>query len=81
MTSIGSYEAKTHLPELLERVAKGERILITKRGQPVAMLVPARVGKPRDVREVIEEMKELSNGNRLGPDISIKDLIEEGRRF
>jgi hypothetical protein len=34
MTTIGSYEAKTHLPELLERVARGERIMITKRGKP-----------------------------------------------
>ncbi|MEO6807531.1 MAG: type II toxin-antitoxin system prevent-host-death family antitoxin, partial [Isosphaeraceae bacterium] len=31
-SSIGSYEAKTHLPQLLERVAKGERITIMKRG-------------------------------------------------
>ena len=39
-TSVGSYAAKTHLPELLDRVAKGERILITKRGKLVARLVP-----------------------------------------
>jgi antitoxin (DNA-binding transcriptional repressor) of toxin-antitoxin stability system len=38
MTAIGSYEAKTHLPELLERVEKGEKIVITRRGVPVALL-------------------------------------------
>jgi prevent-host-death family protein len=38
MTHVGSYEAKTHLPELLERVERGEKILITRRGQPVALL-------------------------------------------
>jgi len=81
MTSVGSYEAKTHLPELLERVARGERILITKRGQPVAMLVPAEAEEKPDVRAVIRKMKELRKGNVLGKDLSIRDLIEEGRRF
>ena len=45
-SSVGSFEAKTHLPALLERVARGERITITKRGKPVAKLVPA--GPPTD---------------------------------
>ena len=40
MRTVGSYEAKTHLPRLLDEVAKGERITITKHGHPVAMLVP-----------------------------------------
>ena len=40
MTTVGSYEAKTHLPQLLDRVARGEKILITRHGQAVAMLVP-----------------------------------------
>ncbi len=81
MTSVGSYEAKTHLPELLERVAKGERILITKHGQPVAMLVPPAVEERPDVREVIQKMKELRRCNVLGKNLSIRDLIEEGRRY
>lgn len=38
MTAVGSYEAKPHLSELLERVARGERILITKRGKGIVML-------------------------------------------
>ena len=40
MATVGTFEAKTHLTHLLERVAKGERIIITNRGKPVAMLVP-----------------------------------------
>ena len=40
MTTVGTVEAKTHLTRLLERVARGERIIITNRGRPVAMLVP-----------------------------------------
>ena len=43
MESIGSFEAKTHLPQLLERVAQGEEFTITKHGKPVrARCVPAR---------------------------------------
>ena len=80
MTSIGSFEAKTHLPELLKRVAKGERILITRRGEPVAMLVPPVRAPVRDVQEVIDEMKALRRGNTLGG-VSIRELIDEGRRF
>ncbi|MFP4085845.1 MAG: type II toxin-antitoxin system Phd/YefM family antitoxin, partial [Desulfobacteraceae bacterium] len=38
METVGAYEAKTHLPKLLERVMKGERITITKHGVPVAVL-------------------------------------------
>ena len=41
METVGAYEAKTHLPKLLERVMKGERITITKHGVPVAVLGPA----------------------------------------
>ena len=40
METVGSYEAKTHLPQLLERVAKGEAFTITKHGVPIARLVP-----------------------------------------
>ena len=40
MTPVGSFEAKTHLSSLLDRVAKGEKIAITRHGIPAAMLVP-----------------------------------------
>ena len=41
MTSVGSMDVKNRLPQLLERVSRGEKILITRNGKPVAMLVPA----------------------------------------
>lgn len=82
MESIGSFEAKTHLPRLLERVAQGEEFTITKHGKPVARLVPAIAIPPRpDVRQVIEELKAFSKQNTLGGEITIRDLIDEGRRF
>jgi prevent-host-death family protein len=78
--TVGSYEAKTHLSALLERVAKGETITITKHGVPVARLVPVGDEKPRrDVKQVIEELLEFRKGNRLDG-LSIRELIEEGRR-
>jgi prevent-host-death family protein len=82
MESVGSFEAKTHLPQLLERVAQGEEFTITKHGKPVARLVPVAASTPKpDVRQVIEELKAFSRGNTLGEGISVRDLIEDGRRF
>lgn len=82
MEHVGSFEAKTHLPQLLERVAKGEEFTITKHGKPVARLVPAATGKPKpDVRQVIAELQAFSKGNKLGKGLTIRQMIEEGRRF
>ncbi len=84
MISVGSFEAKTHLPALLERVAKGEKITITKRGKPVAMLVPpAAAAAPKDLKRLVKEMLAWreKEGPKLGPDLTIRQLIEEGRRY
>jgi prevent-host-death family protein len=81
MESVGSFEAKTHLPQLLERVAQGEEFIITRHGKPVARLVPVTPASPKpDVRQVIAEMKAFRKANTLGEGITIRDLIEEGRR-
>src|SRR3954453_12031190 len=80
---VGAYEAKTHLPQLLERVSRGERITITRHGVPVAVLVPAAgLAKP-DVKKAVEEMKRFrdEHGPTLGPGLTIREMIEEGRRF
>ncbi|HEY7915675.1 MAG TPA: type II toxin-antitoxin system Phd/YefM family antitoxin [Acidimicrobiales bacterium] len=45
--SVGVHEAKTHLSQLLDDVAAGEEVLITRRGQPAARLVALRPGTPR----------------------------------
>lgn len=80
MATVGSYEAKTHLPSLIARVAKGEQITITKHGVPVAKLVPVDASGKRDRAEVIEELRRIRKGKTLGG-ISIRELIEDGRRF
>ena len=79
MPRVGAYEAKTHLPKLLERVARGERITITKHGVPVAELVPADPTPRLGVAEAIAELKEFRREHTLG-DLSLEELIEAGRR-
>lgn len=80
MKTVGSYEAKTHLPRLLEEVASGERVLITKHGQPVAMLVPVSAGKTLGIKEAIAGLRSLRASTQTGPE-SLQDLVGEGRRF
>lgn len=79
MKSVGAYEAKTHLPRLLDEVAKGERITITKHGRPVAVLVPPGLSVVADPDAVMRWMREFRKGNRLNG-ITIRELIDEGRR-
>jgi len=77
-TEIGAYEAKTHLPALLERVARGERFTITKHGRPIARLVPVERTGPDRRREAIERLKVFREGLTL--DVPVKQLINQGRR-
>ena len=81
MTTVGTFEAKTHLTRLLGKVARGEKILITNRGQPVAMLVPLE-SESRDVAAVVAEMLAArdNRGPTLGEELSSKQLRDEGRR-
>ena len=79
VATVGSYEAKTHLPALLERVQAGERITITKHGVPVAVLVPAGKQVKKDIREVVAQLKVFGRGRKLPEGITVRDLITEGR--
>jgi prevent-host-death family protein len=80
MRTIGAYEAKTHLPRLLDEVERGEQITITKHGRPVAILVPPSRTGVADPESLLERMRELRKGNRLRG-ITIRELIEDGRRW
>lgn len=75
---IGVYQAKTHLPELLAKVALGEQITITRHSKAIARLVPVEPVRPRDVSGVIAEMRLLAKGRHA--DMPIKEMIAEGRR-
>jgi prevent-host-death family protein len=83
MKSVGSYEAKTHLPRLLSQVERGETITITKRGKPIAVLSPAQAMPEQDVSAVIARFRAYSqeharaHGSLTASEI--KAMIEEGR--
>lgn len=79
MASVGAYDAKTRLAELLDRVEKGEQITITRHGVPVAVLVPVEPPRSMTVSEAIADIKALRVGKRLDG-LSIRDLVNEGRR-
>ena len=76
---IGTFEAKTYLTRLLDRVASGEQITITRHGTPIARLVPVKPTSSRQIWETIAKLKQFSKGQTLGG-LKVKDLIEEGRR-
>jgi len=78
--TVGAYEAKTHLSELLEKVEAGEEITITKHGAPVAKLVPVKKGaSPQERIAAIQRIQKLASGLSLGG-LKVKDLLSEGRR-
>lgn len=84
MSEIGSYQAKTHLAELLERVDHGEHFTITRHGRAIAELSPAGKGQRRDLAELTARAAELRaavarHGAALQPN-EIRAAIDEGRR-
>jgi prevent-host-death family protein len=81
MATVGTFEAKTHLSELLERVARGERIVITNRGKPVAMLVPPEVAEQRDTARVGQEMLAYRDRVKRSLSGSARELAHEGHRY
>jgi prevent-host-death family protein len=79
MATVTAFDAKTRFGELLDRVAGGEEIVITRRGRAVARLVPAQPGFDRDrARRAAAGILGLSRGLSLNG-LKIKDLIGEGR--
>ena len=79
METVGLFEAKTHLSALLERVAQGEQITITKHGTPAALLIPPANRQRKDPRKVAERIRALRRGVRLNG-VTIRQLSERGRR-
>lgn len=79
-TEIGSYDAKTRLPELLRQVRKGKSFTITNRGEAVAELVPVRRPAKLDAASAAREMEAFMRTQPPVRGVNIKALIEEGRR-
>lgn len=81
MTSVGIFEAKNRLSELVERAARGEEIVITRRGEQVARLMPPENRNAEaQARALAERIRRSRAGHALGGAPSIRELIDEGRR-
>ena len=81
MKTVGAFEAKTHLSQLLDEVAKGESITITRHGEAVAQLIPAKPARDSEALvALVEEIKRTRKGRSLRG-IKIRDLIHEGHKY
>jgi prevent-host-death family protein len=85
MATVSAFEAKTRFGELLERVARGEEVVITRHDKPVARLVPEGALRIDDVRRSVEGLRALQqrirgrSRARLS-DGDVRKAIERGRR-
>ena len=77
MRTVGLFEAKQKLSELVERAGEGEKIGITRRGKLAAVLVPP----PPDasLRDIFEDVEKIRKRAKVGRGVNVRDLIEEGR--
>jgi prevent-host-death family protein len=81
MRHIQASEAKTHLPSLLDDVERGETLVITRHGKPIARLVPDEAGQKADVEQAIAKIREL---RKTFGKMSIEEIIaskHEGHRY
>jgi prevent-host-death family protein len=81
MLEVGTYEAKTRFSELLERAERGETILITRHGKPVARLVGDRAERRERAAQVVEEIRKLRSRAQNVPIAEIIEMKNEGRRY
>lgn len=84
MITVGSFEAKTKLAELLDKVEAGEVVTITRRGVAVARLVSAKSEESAEhMRKVVDEIRRsrVGRGKPAGPGTAIAELIKAGRRY
>ncbi len=79
MLRVGASEAKTRLSQLIDEAAKGEEIIITKHGVPVAALIPVAGPRHADTQAAIAAIKDFRRRRRLAG-LSMRELIEEGRQ-
>lgn len=81
MNTVALFDAKNRFSELVDRAANGEEIVITRRGQPVARLVGPKVEDPElQMQALAERIRRSRSGHSSGEGVSIRDMVEEGRR-
>jgi prevent-host-death family protein len=78
LEEIGSYDAKTKLPEILRRVESGEAFTITNRGKPVADLIPSRSGDQQKTEAAISNILKAKK-HKISDEV-LDELKESGRK-
>ena len=79
MRTIQASEAKTHLPELLDDIERGETLIITRHGRPIARIIPEIDRRAERTEQALANIAQLRN--RTGR-LSVKDILSarnEGR--
>lgn len=79
MEKMSIYDAKAHFSEIIERAQSGKSTEITKRGRVVAKLIPAKAVE-WDRSAVLDEAEAFRRRVKIKGRVSIRELIEEGRR-
>jgi antitoxin (DNA-binding transcriptional repressor) of toxin-antitoxin stability system len=80
MITIGIHEAKSNLGQLAQSAAKGEVVVLTKRGKPLAEIhAPQAEVQQENAAQAIEALRRFRRANRVG-DFDIAELVAEGRR-
>ena len=80
MKTIGAHEAKTCLPQLLDRVARGESLAITRHGRPVALLVRVATDRER-ARAAAAQIAERRRRLKRSPLADLMKTIHEGHKY
>lgn len=79
--TVGTFEAKTKLAQILKLVENGERITITRRGVPIAEIIPAaRRHSKAALLDTLAAINEFRKGRRVSR-AELRQMIAEGRRF
>ena len=78
---IGAFEAKTHFSQIIQKVENGADFIVTKRGKPVAKIIPFEQEKQMTRKEAIEALREMRKLYRGKPgDFNVREAIEYGRK-
>ncbi|KAA0214714.1 MAG: type II toxin-antitoxin system prevent-host-death family antitoxin [Lautropia sp.] len=87
---VSAYDAKTHLPRLLERAAKGERFVITRHGRPVAQLIPFEDADAAAIGRALERVEKIraqlarqgvTLAGALAQGETVRELAHAGHRY
>jgi prevent-host-death family protein len=83
MVRIATDEAQAHLAELVQRASRGETILITESGHPMAKLVPAdeTIQPGLSEEQALRDLHDIRSRSKLAPGETLRELIDEGRKY